>query len=345
MTYQREFAQTINVAIVGVGKHCYRNILPAMNYLPVKIKAICDVNEELAQITAAQYGNCAYYTNVKDMYKEEKLDAVILCVHATLHPQLAIEAFNAGLHVWLEKPVSMRAYEVEEMIVARKDKVAVVGFKKAFMPSTDKVVEIVKSEQFTELKSMLAIYPMSIPDNGEEVLEQRIFTNWLANGVHPLSLMLEVGGKVKAVTTHHYMNKAGICLVEFADGVIGNFHFASGPHPNESYHFYGEDWHIEVENSSKVTLQRGIPFEYNKTFQYIPEGLDSGAIVWEPQNCLATLENKALFTQGIYQELKHFCDCVIDHQQPQKGSLEFALEVMRVYEAALLSNGQRILIE
>ena len=65
-------------------------------------------------------------------------------------------------------------------------------------------------------------------------------------------------------------------------------------------------------------------------------------MVWEPQNCLATLENKALFTQGIWGAMRHFCDCVLAGQSARQGSLEFALDVMRVYEAALLSDGQRV---
>ena len=80
------------------------------------------------------------------------------------------------------------------------------------------------------------------------------------------------------------------------------------------------------------------------TTEYAPPGDASGAVVWEPQNCLATLENKALFTQGMWAEMKYFCDCVLAGKSAERGSLEFALDVMRVYEAALLSGGQRVAI-
>src|SRR5690606_24112061 len=84
-----------------------------------------------------------------------------------------------------------------------------------------------------------------------------------------------------------------------------------------------------------------IPYRYGVTTNYISEGFDHGAIVWEPQDHLSTLENKALFTQGIYGELKYFCDCVLEERKPELGTLEFAYDVMRVYEAGLLSDGQR----
>ena len=343
MTYQREFTTRLNVAVIGVGNHSYRNILPCLHHLPVKLVAVCDVNAALAERTAAQFG-CKAYASAEAMYASEQLDAVFLCVSAAHHPALAIQAFEAGVHVWMEKPVAMRAYEVEEMLAKRRGLVAVVGFKKAFMPSTAKAIEIAASREFGGLRSMLAVYPMSIPEHGREVLEERKFVKWLANGIHPLSLLMAVGGTVEAVTVHRSKDGHGACLLDFASGVTGNFHLASGPFPIEQYRFFGDNWYLEIDNSLRVKLQRGIPHEYHKMMNYVPEGTNTGAIVWEPQNHLSTLENKSLFTQGIYGEMKYFCDCVLDGRPAERGSLEFALHLMKVYEAALLSNGETVAI-
>ena len=91
-----------------------------------------------------------------------------------------------------------------------------------------------------------------------------------------------------------------------------------------------------------MTFQRGIPFNYGRNTTYLPDGLDYGAVVWEPQNREGTLENKALFTQGIYNEMHYFCTQVLANARAQSGSLEFALDVMKVYEATLMSGGKRI---
>jgi hypothetical protein len=50
------------------------------------------------------------------------------------------------------------------------------------------------------------------------------------------------------------------------------------------------------------------------------------------------------FIQGIYNEMKYFCDCILAEETAEQGSLEFALEVMRVYEAALHSYGRTVKI-
>jgi predicted dehydrogenase len=344
MSYQREFPQRINVAVIGAGSHCYRNILPVMNYLPVRIKAICDPNVVLGKLTAEQYG-CSYYQNTRELYERAEIEAVFICVGPKLHPQLVGEALDAGKHVWVEKPLATRAAEVAELITRRQDQIVVVGLKKVFMPATRKAVEIVNSPKYGNLRSILAAYHMTMPDNGKEILANRETPNWLRNGVHPLGFMMVVGGKVAAVTAICNHAGHGTVVLHFANGVLGNLHLASGPQPNlESYGVYGDKWQLEIKDT-QITLQRGIPFIYKETANYAPEGDDSGALVWNTSNCLATLENKALFTQGFYDETKYFCDCILNKRVPQEGTLEFAWEMMRVYEAGMLSGGKTVYLD
>ena len=113
----------------------------------------------------------------------------------------------------------------------------------------------------------------------------------------------------------------------------------------EQYSVFGHGAHLTVDNTDRVTLHRGIPFDYGKTTTFVPPGEDSGAVVWEPQNMLGTLENKSAFTQGTYGEMRHFCDCALEGKPSERGTLEFALHLMRVYEAGLLSEGSSVEVE
>ena len=346
MSYQREYKTRIGVGIIGAGSHSYRNILPVMNYLPVEIKAICDPNEEMGKAAAKQYG-CNWYSAAAEMYKRQAdVKAVFIAVSPVLHPPLVKEALQAGCHVWVEKPISVRASQVEEMISQRGDQVVVVGLKKAFMPATIKAKEIVADKKYGNLKSILAVYHMTMPDNGEEILEKGETPNWLRNGVHPLAFMCEVGGRVKEVITHTNDEGHGAVLLRYANGAMGTLHLSSGPAPNvERFEVFGGNWQMHIIDQT-VELRRGIPFAYSQTDSFVPPGDDSGTIVWKATNCLATLENKALFTQGFYNETKFFCDCILQGRQPVSGtgSLEQSLEMMRIYEAALLSRGNPVKI-
>jgi predicted dehydrogenase len=342
MSYQREFERRLNVGVVGVGGHCYRNLLPAMNYLPVRLAAMCDVDEKRLRLTAAQYGVERTYADAGQMFADGGLDAVFIAVSPQLHPELTCQALDAGLHVWLEKPPAMGADGVRRTLACRGDRVVVVGFKKAFMPAFAKVREVLAQPASGALRTILGEYDMDVPQDGERVLTEGRFTNWLANGVHPLSAMMSVGGRVEAVTVHRGARGGGACILEFAGGAIGNLHLAAGMQgPTERYSFFAEHAHLTVENA-RVSMHRAIPFDYARTTTYAPEGDGHGTVSWEPRFTLATLENKALFIQGMYGEMRHFCDCVMEGRRPEMGTLEFALNVMQVYEAGLVSAGQRV---
>ena len=343
MAYQREFDRRVRAAVVGVGSHCYRNLLPAMTYLPVELVAMCDLDEARLAATAAQYGVARTYARTADLYEAGDFEAVFLCVSPQKHPELAAEALAAGVHVWMEKPPAMRAAQIARLMERQGDRVVLVGFKKAFMPAIAKARELLGRDEHQPLRTVLAEYPMTIPADGRGVLERGEATNWLANGCHPLSAMIALGGPVRSVVTHRGAHGGGAVILAFEGGAVGNLHLGQGaPEAYERYACYGNHCIVTIDNGLRVTYRRGIPFDYSRQRTFAPEGLDHGAIVWEPQNCLATLENKALFTQGFWGELHEFCDSILSARPPATCGLDFALHLMQTYEAALLSDGEAV---
>lgn len=342
MNYQREYPRRLRAAMIGIGSHAYRNLLPALNYLPVELAAVCNrSSRKEGERTAAQYG-CAYYQDTAELYRREKPEAVFLCVSPQAHPALAKEAFAAGAHVFIEKPPAVRAGEIEELIRLRGDRVCVVGYKKAFMPAAVKARQVAQSGDYGRLLSALAVYPVRIPPNGRELLETGAFSDFLGNGCHPLSFLIAVCGRPLALTAHTGADGTGSVCIEFEGGITGTLCLASGPRPVERYSLFGERYNLHIDNAVRVSLNRGIPFEYGRTESFLTEDDACGSVVWEPQNGLATLENKALFVQGIVPEMRYFCDCALQGVPAGQGSLEFALEVQRAYEAAMRSEGARI---
>ena len=343
MSYQREFEKRIPVAVIGAGSHSIRNLLPVMNYLPVRLAAVCDIDARTARLSATQYG-CDFYASTEALYKSGlDIQAVFICVGPKLHPVLVKEALDAGCHVWVEKPLAVRAKHVEELIQVRGSRVVVVGLKKAFMPAAVKAKEIVASAKYGGLQSILAVYHMSLPQDGHRVLEEEQITNWLGNGVHPLAFLSEIGGRVDEVLAYTNSEGFGAVMLKFANGIMGTLHLSSGPPPDvERYDLFAKTWEMSITNH-QIELRRGLPsFKYGRTTTFAPEGEDSGILTWRAENCVATLENKALFTQGIYNECRHFCDCILEEKSPETGSLEQALEVMKIYEAALVSKGKPV---
>ena len=343
MTEEADAGRTLNVGMVGLGAHCRRTLLPTTKFLPVKLRAFCDVDEENLAVARDRYAVEATYTEAADMYAEQDLDAVFIAVSPMLHAELACQALDAGVHVWVEKPPAMSAGEIEDMIEHRGDLVGMVGFKKAFMPAIYKVREVLSAEGSGALMTVLGEYAVRLPQNGAAVLEERQGNDWLANGVHPVSAMMSVGGRVTAVTMHRGPWGGGVCVMEFGNGAVGNLHLAQGMEgPCERYSFFARGAHLVVDNARKVIWHRHTPFRYHTSTSFAPEGTGHGSVVWEAGHTFASMENKALFIQGFYGEMRHFCHCVLEGRQPELGGLEFALNVMQVYEAGLRSQGGRV---
>jgi len=82
---------------------------------------------------------------------------------AHAHPALAVSAFRARLHVWMEKPAAVGVAGVDAMLAERGDQVAGVGYKKAFMPATCKALELIENKELETVRTVLSDYPMSVP--------------------------------------------------------------------------------------------------------------------------------------------------------------------------------------
>ncbi|MCL4674643.1 MAG: Gfo/Idh/MocA family oxidoreductase [Pararhodobacter sp.] len=340
MSYQREFENRVKIGLVGLGSHSYRNILPSLTYLPVELVAVCDLDAGLAEKTARQYGVRDVYSDVDEMLEKADIEAVLVCVSPQVHPILATKAMKAGKHVWMEKPAAASVADVQMMLDARADRVCAVGYKKAFMPATRKAVELIGLAETGKVLSILGVYSMTIPlgDPGAP-------SKWLADGCHPMALMLQLGGSVDAVTTHRGAHGGGSLILHFASGAIGNFHLAHGTppfQPHERYSVFTEHTAITIDNGATVTYQRGIPFNYTSGTTFAPPGTASGAVVWQAQNTMNTLENKAEFLQGNVAELADFCQAILTGGPLLAGTLESALEIAKIYEAALQSDGNRV---
>lgn len=349
MSYQRECDQRLKIGVVGLGSHTYRNLLPALHYLPVELVALCDSNPETLQRTAREYAGCAGFEDAGEMFRRDALDAVLIAVGPAQHPSLAAEALRSGLHVWMEKPPALRAHQVRDLLAVRGNRTCAVGFKKAYMPATRKAQALLAEPRFGPLRTVIGTYRTAIPQDGRTALTDAADASWLDGVCHPLSAMLQLAGPVESVQTlPNWAGSSGTVFFRFKSGASGTLHAIAGAPSGfvrERYELYGDDRSIIIDDCTRVILRRGIPFDYNTTRDYTSDSDDSGDVIWEPRHSLATLENKALFVQGIFDELLDFCQAIVDKRPLRTAGLEFALHLMQVYEGSMLSGGELLSVE
>ncbi len=85
-----------------------------------EIVAIADQIEAAAQKVADENSIPKVYTDTAEMLADADIDAVSIIVPNKFHAPLAIQALEAGKHVFCEKPPALNAGEVQELIAAQK---------------------------------------------------------------------------------------------------------------------------------------------------------------------------------------------------------------------------------
>ena len=84
----------------------------------VELVACCDILPDRVK-EYAQARNIPFYcTDYKDILKMDNVDAVDICTPNYLHSVIAVEALNAGKHVFCEKPDAVSVEEAEKMRAA-----------------------------------------------------------------------------------------------------------------------------------------------------------------------------------------------------------------------------------
>ncbi|MDD4003079.1 MAG: Gfo/Idh/MocA family oxidoreductase [Clostridia bacterium] len=109
----------LRIGIIGLGRISPMHIVPAVNLPQSKLIAVCDIVKDRAEKVAQRY-NCSYYTDYRQMLDTEKLDAVHICLPHYLHGTVSMYAFNKGVNVLCEKPMTIELKEAEKCVEEAK---------------------------------------------------------------------------------------------------------------------------------------------------------------------------------------------------------------------------------
>lgn len=340
--YNFEYDRKLKICFIGAGGHSFRNVYPTFQYAPVDLAAICDKQEERAAAYARQFGAKAYYTNHLEMLEREKPDAVFIVT--SFHPDgrvqatdLARDALKAGAHVWMEKPTASTVEEVKQLIELSRetDRQVMTGMKKMFFPAIEKVKQIITSPEFGQPSSMYIRYPQHMPAF-EMRKDPTKIKSYLNHMYHPGAIISYLMGKIDQLSYDwEPFNGGTITTMRFQSKAVGTMHLCAGTSvtsPRERLEIVGDGANVVVENGIKLT--------YYRKAEKLPYGRDPSYIVddgmaplyWEPEFSLGQLYNKNIFMMGYVNEVLHFCESVLTGQPIEKGTLDQALEIMKLVD-------------
>ena len=98
--------EKVKVGCIGTGGMANSHLSTLTTLENAEVVALCDISEERVSSAVATYGGIAY-TNAEKMINETELDAVYFCLPPFAHSEIEKIAAENGLHIFVEKPVTM----------------------------------------------------------------------------------------------------------------------------------------------------------------------------------------------------------------------------------------------
>ncbi|MCY4019545.1 MAG: Gfo/Idh/MocA family oxidoreductase [Chloroflexi bacterium] len=141
-------SESASVAIVGSGWWATANHLPALvARADIQVAAICDINADKARSAADYFDVNATYTDLAAMLRDRPLDAAVVATNHAAHYAAARQCLEAGLHVFIEKPMTLLAAEARHLLqlAADQNKQIVMGYNHTYRPCTLRARELVSS--------------------------------------------------------------------------------------------------------------------------------------------------------------------------------------------------------
>ncbi len=152
----------VKVCLLGTGGFMGVHAKRLRSNPDVRIVGLCDVTDELVKKFEAthlvDYSPApARFTDPAKMYAATAPDAVFIATPHTLHFQHGMQALEAGLHVFMEKPMVTVADDARRLAAkaTEKGRIVVVGYNTPCTPEFTFVRETIRNKSLGKLELVL----------------------------------------------------------------------------------------------------------------------------------------------------------------------------------------------
>lgn len=302
-----------------------------------RVVAVSDLNENRLRLAKTRYPSIDITTDYRQLLSRKDVDAVIIATPVSAHYQLALEALQAGKHVFLEKPLTETSRQGIELIeeAGKRNLLLHVDHTFIYTSAVRKMHELVEKGELGDLyyyDSVRVNLGLFQPDVSV-IWDLAVHDLSIMNYVFPLKLLA-----VSATGTNHVPGKpANIAFLTlyFENNAIAHFHVNwLAPVKLRRTLVGGSRKMIvydDLEPSEKIKVyDKGLIFDGSKESLYQTLiGYRTGDM-WAPQ--LETVE-------ALRLEARHFAECIAQGK-PSLTDGRTGLAVVRILEAATQSMSQ-----
>ena len=318
----------MRVGVVGVGHLGQHHARVYTELLDARLVGVADSDLDRAK-TIGDHLGVAAYGSIDELINYQRPEALSIVVPTSQHFEIAKKAMQAGIHVLIEKPVTTRPDEAEELLklADKKGLVLQVGHIERFNSAIRYISQTHHEPIYLESKRMGPFSPR-INDVGV-VLDLMIHDIDII-----LSLVNSPIAKISAAGACVYTEHEDIAdaQIKFENGVIA---------------------HILVSRVAEKNLRQLDIMERQRhiTVNYETQSVQVNRCVTSNDGRAEILETPIFpKSEPLKLELAHFVSCVKDKRQPLVGikdgkrALEIAVEVLRQIHGNNYNNNLNIAI-
>lgn len=194
---------TINWGIIGCGGIAQKFARCMKDVATAELAAVASATPGKAEKFASQFGVESAYSDYNQLVGRDDIQAVYVATTHNFHYDNVKLALEHGKAVLCEKPITVAAWEAEELIaLARERKLFMMeGMWTRFLPAIGQVREWLDAGEIGELRQIRADFGFNAPFNPEG----RMFNKALAGGalldagIYPVSFASMIAGSPVAV--------------------------------------------------------------------------------------------------------------------------------------------------
>ncbi|MCZ7649571.1 MAG: Gfo/Idh/MocA family oxidoreductase [Planctomycetota bacterium] len=153
-------AKRVRLALIGCGNNMRRSHIPRLKAIPgAELVAACDPFRANAEACIAEWGKpLNLYGDYKELLKREPLDGVLISTPHNQHFAQIRDALNAGVHVLVEKPLTISSAHSKALLALakRKKRILHVSYQRHHMPVYRYVRDLLRSGKFGEVRGVVA---------------------------------------------------------------------------------------------------------------------------------------------------------------------------------------------
>jgi predicted dehydrogenase len=170
----------MKVGIIGCGRISRAHVKALSTVPDAELIGVCDRDRDRALEIASLVPGLKTFADPEVMIRELALDVVHILTPPTTHAALAIQAMEAGCHVFVEKPMALSSGEAADMIAVaeRTRKKLCIGHNYLFKPSVQKALRLVQAGAIGDIVYLNTYYGLAAETGSYATAAGRAQSAW-----------------------------------------------------------------------------------------------------------------------------------------------------------------------